>query len=52
MPQLLVHLDVDNLNNSIDWGILAIYTCSQSCDIDARYVEEYLWKQDYSNKTS
>lgn len=43
MPQLLVHLDVDNLTKSIDWGILAIYTCSDSCEIDARYVEEYLW---------
>jgi pre-rRNA-processing protein TSR4 len=32
MPQLLNHLDIDALDaSSIDWGILAVYTCSESC---------------------
>ncbi|KAM5163056.1 programmed cell death protein 2 [Mantella aurantiaca] len=46
MPQLLNHLKVDSLGESIDWGILAVYTCSANCNAMKRYVEEFLWKQD------
>ncbi|XP_075059514.1 programmed cell death protein 2 isoform X2 [Mixophyes fleayi] len=46
MPQLLNHLKVDTLQESIDWGILAVYTCSANCNAETQYAEEFLWKQD------
>ncbi|KAM9315925.1 programmed cell death protein 2 [Gastrophryne carolinensis] len=46
MPQLLNHLRVDNLGESIDWGVLAVYTCSANCNAEKHYVEEFVWKQD------
>ncbi|KAL7987584.1 hypothetical protein Chor_006503 [Crotalus horridus] len=49
MPQLLAHLNVDSLGESIDWGTLAIYTCAVNCDLGNHYVEEFIWKQDISN---
>ncbi|XP_002732353.1 programmed cell death protein 2-like [Saccoglossus kowalevskii] len=48
MPQLLIHLNVDSIGESLDWGTLGIYTCSDSCD-GISYHQEYVWKQDYSN---
>ncbi|KAH0622471.1 hypothetical protein JD844_024815 [Phrynosoma platyrhinos] len=48
MPQLLNHLKVDSLEESIDWGILAIYTCAENCSLGSRYTEEFVWKQDIS----
>ncbi|XP_071803557.1 programmed cell death protein 2-like [Asterias amurensis] len=45
-PQLLIHLGVDSLENSIDWGTLIVYTCTKSCDEGAPYKPEFLWKQD------
>ncbi|XP_074641994.1 programmed cell death protein 2-like [Tubulanus polymorphus] len=48
MPQLLCHLKLDKLENSIDWGTLAVYTCSENCSEGAIYHPEFLWKQDYS----
>ncbi|KAH8394626.1 hypothetical protein KR222_000301, partial [Zaprionus bogoriensis] len=41
MPQMLVPLTDEHL----DWGILAVYTCTRSCPIEG-YVEEHLIKQD------
>lgn len=46
MPQLLIHLKLENIFKSIDWGILAIYTCRKSCAPQSKYVQEYIWKQD------
>ncbi|XP_072534313.1 programmed cell death protein 2 isoform X2 [Salminus brasiliensis] len=46
MPQLLNHLKVDRPDASIDWGILAIYTCADSCDQSNKYSPEFIWKQD------
>ncbi|XP_022083186.1 programmed cell death protein 2-like [Acanthaster planci] len=46
MPQLLLHLDVDSLGQSIDWGTLLIYTCAKSCKGVSAYLPEFLWKQD------
>lgn len=46
MPQLLNYLNVGIEVNSIDWGVLAVYTCKASCDTGPAYKEEYLIKQD------
>lgn len=46
MPQLLnSYKDLD-----VDWGILAIYTCTQSCNTNDTYVDEYCYKQDICDK--
>lgn len=48
MPQLLSKLKLDKgLNEqSIDWGILAVYTCEKSCRSDNKsYTQEFIWKQ-------
>ncbi|KAF7254321.1 Programmed cell death protein 2 [Varanus komodoensis] len=49
MPQLLNHLKVDSLGESIDWGTLAIYTCADSCNFGSQYTEEFIWKQNISS---
>uniref|UniRef100_A0A8D0EB30 Programmed cell death 2 n=1 Tax=Salvator merianae TaxID=96440 RepID=A0A8D0EB30_SALMN len=49
MPQLLNHLKVDSLGESIDWGTLAVYTCADSCNRGNHYTEEFIWKQDISS---
>ncbi|KAL7737774.1 hypothetical protein ACLKA6_006164 [Drosophila palustris] len=41
MPQMLVLLKDD----SLDWGVVAVFTCVRSCQISG-YVEEHLIKQD------
>ncbi|KAJ8686696.1 hypothetical protein QAD02_022490 [Eretmocerus hayati] len=48
MPQLLVHLQLENILVNIDWGILAVYTCIRSCTSQSqtKYIQEYVWKQD------
>lgn len=48
LPQLLNHLSIDNLDQSIDWGILVVYTCERSCSSGPAYKKEFLWKQDVS----
>ncbi|NXG24386.1 PDCD2 protein, partial [Grallaria varia] len=48
MPQLLNHLQVDSLGESIDWGTLVVYTCADNCGGENEYLEEFIWKQDYS----
>ena len=49
MPQLLHELKLDSQGSldqaSVDWGILAIYTCEQSCDQGPAYKQEFIWKQ-------
>ncbi|KAM3624970.1 uncharacterized protein V6R79_004531 [Siganus canaliculatus] len=49
MPQLLNSLCVDSTGASIDWGTLAVYTCSDSCSHDDQYCPEFIWKQDFSS---
>ncbi|KAM4602481.1 programmed cell death protein 2 [Polymixia lowei] len=49
MPQLLNSLCVDSTGASIDWGTLAVYTCSMSCNQDC-YCPEFIWKQDVSSE--
>uniref|UniRef100_A0A452I3E2 Programmed cell death protein 2 C-terminal domain-containing protein n=1 Tax=Gopherus agassizii TaxID=38772 RepID=A0A452I3E2_9SAUR len=46
MPQLLNHLKVDSLEESIDWGTLVVYTCAENCNQANGYMEEFIWKQD------
>ncbi|KFV44093.1 Programmed cell death protein 2, partial [Gavia stellata] len=48
MPQLLNHLQVDSLGESVDWGTLVVYTCADSCGEGNEYLEEFIWKQDFS----
>ncbi|XP_035755586.1 programmed cell death protein 2, partial [Egretta garzetta] len=48
MPQLLNHLQVDSLGESIDWGTLVVYTCANNCGEGNAYLEEFIWKQDFS----
>ena len=48
LPQLLNHLDLDEMGDSVDWGTLAVYTCSESCepaDPEQPYRTEVVWKQ-------
>uniref|UniRef100_A0ACB8GAY0 Programmed cell death protein 2 n=2 Tax=Sphaerodactylus townsendi TaxID=933632 RepID=A0ACB8GAY0_9SAUR len=49
MPQLLNHLKVDSLGESIDWGTIAIYTCAHNCNLGNQYTEEFIWKQNISS---
>lgn len=46
MPQLLNFLGFKDVAASLDWGILAIFTCKRSCMPNDKYVKEYIWKQD------
>ncbi|KAM4695285.1 programmed cell death protein 2 [Discoglossus pictus] len=48
MPQLLNHLKVDSLGESIDWGVLAVFTCADNCNAEKQYAPEFLWKQEVS----
>ncbi|KOB75753.1 Pcdc2/rp-8 [Operophtera brumata] len=49
MPQLLNFVDVGIDLNSIDWGVLAVYTCKASCNPGPAYKEEFMIKQDLAN---
>ncbi|CAB3221400.1 unnamed protein product [Arctia plantaginis] len=49
MPQLLNFIDVGIELNSIDWGVLVVYTCKSSCNQGPAYKQEFLTKQDLSN---
>lgn len=46
LSTLLVHLDVDSLDKSIDWGTLIIFTCANNCTEGPAYKQEFIWKQD------
>jgi hypothetical protein len=46
LPQMLNYLGLDSTEKSVDWGTLAVYTCSQSCNEGPAYKQEFLWKQD------
>ena len=60
LPQMLVHLETSeelalslaagaNNADSLDWGTVALYTCSASCVAaegePSAYVEEFCWHQ-------
>lgn len=48
MPQLLNSLK--SLN--VDWGVIPIYTCENSCDTNDAYVPEFCYKQDIVSEES
>ncbi|KAJ0044319.1 hypothetical protein NL108_003466 [Boleophthalmus pectinirostris] len=48
MPQLLNSLCVDSTGASIDWGTVAVFTCSLSCSREDDYTTEFVWKQDFT----
>lgn len=45
MPQLLHELEVDapQVTESLDWGVLAVFTCAASCDTGSEYAEEWVF---------
>lgn len=48
MPQILYYLKLPESSNkeSFNFGILAVYTCSESCEIRGyKYQNEFLWEQ-------
>jgi pre-rRNA-processing protein TSR4 len=52
MPQMLFYLELDEDKapgeQSVDWGVLAVYSCKGSCDGDATtfaYKSEYIFRQ-------
>lgn len=54
MPTLLSYLDLDDTKaDSLDWGVLNVYTCNEACDTANKvFVEEKLYSQQYDMKTS
>ncbi|PRP75954.1 programmed cell death protein 2-like [Planoprotostelium fungivorum] len=53
LPQLLNHLKLDvKEGNSVDWGVLTVFTCQGCCNSihkeDDRYLSEYLWRDNFS----
>ncbi|CAB1338392.1 unnamed protein product, partial [Coregonus sp. 'balchen'] len=48
--QLLNDWKVDSPHASIDWGILAVYTCADNCDQVNKYSSEFIWKQDFKGE--
>ena len=52
MPQLLYYLKLDSVSGqSIDWGTLLVYCCAGSCGRARGYCEEFLWRQDFSQRS-
>ena len=44
MRHLLRLIDVDSVQQSIDWATIVVYTCANSCYIDANaYALEYIY---------
>lgn len=48
LPQMINYLGVETTIDSIDWGTLCVFTCSNNCTEGDAYKEEYVWKQDFS----
>lgn len=49
LSQTLSYINIENGQNSLDWGTLIVYTCKKSCRIEG-YAREFVWQQDYSDK--
>lgn len=46
MPQMLNELK----NYELDWGVITVYTCEKDCNVNAKYVPEFCYKQDIIDK--
>ncbi|XP_063379177.1 programmed cell death protein 2 [Cydia fagiglandana] len=49
MPQLLNFINVGLDINSVDWGVLVVYTCKASCNKGPAYKKEFIIKQDITS---
>ena len=49
LSQTLSYINIENGQDSLDWGTLIVYTCKKSCRIEG-YAREFVWQQDYSDK--
>lgn len=54
MPTLLSYLELDDTKaDTLDWGVLSVYTCNDACrKANEAFVEEKLFRQEYDMKTS
>ena len=56
MPQLLAELGVDSEadvgDETVDWGVLAVFTCSVSCSVGTRYAEEWVYSNECAGDTA
>ena len=51
MPGLLAQMDSNvGGKEELDWGVLNVLTCKNSCGGKGGYVEEYLWRQEVSQE--
>ncbi|CAM0138581.1 hypothetical protein VKS41_007202 [Umbelopsis sp. WA50703] len=51
LSTLLNYLGVSHIaTDSLDWGSLYVYTCKDNCPTQSKYLEEVLWKQDFSEE--
>jgi len=51
LSTLLNYLGVSHVaTDSLDWGSLYVYTCKDNCPTHSNYIEEVLWKQDFSEE--
>ena len=51
MPGLLAQMDSDvGGKEELDWGVLNVLTCKNSCKENGGYIEEYLWRQEVSQE--
>ncbi|KAG2186486.1 hypothetical protein INT44_002708 [Umbelopsis vinacea] len=51
LSTLLNFLGVSHVaTDSLDWGSLYVYTCKDNCPTQSNYIEEVLWKQDFSEE--
>ncbi|XP_015118632.1 programmed cell death protein 2 [Diachasma alloeum] len=46
MPQLLNYLGSSDVVKDLDWGVMSIFTCKNSCIPKSGYCSEFIWKQD------
>ncbi|XP_057315187.1 programmed cell death protein 2-like [Hydractinia symbiolongicarpus] len=47
LPQMINYLGLQTTVESLDWGTLCVYTCTENCSEGHPYKEEFIWKQDF-----
>ncbi|RHZ81921.1 hypothetical protein Glove_116g54 [Diversispora epigaea] len=50
LSTLINYLNIDNTQKeSLDWGTILVYSCKDNCHVkDMYYIEEFIWRQDFS----